>query len=239
MGNRSRPVQCSLYRLLLLLYPPSFRREYGALMTQAFADRLGDRGGVRTWLLVVGDLSFSVPQQILEASVMSQKWTAALAACGAALIVGSMAMGIGPPLLVLGLGTLGLAAIAFWAAKRSGRPAEFSYGGVAPKTWIWWTVLAALLGLTYLLAAAGQLISEPKGTNVGALAIAIGFAALIGGGLTLRSHSRMAGNWMIVVAAVPALTFFWIVVPAVVGLAVIIGAVTEISRSTPEAPVAA
>lgn len=44
---------------------------------------------------------------------------------------------------------------------------------------------------------------------------------------------------MIVVAAVPALAFFWVIAPAVVGLAIIIGAVTEISRATPQAPAAA
>jgi hypothetical protein len=68
--------------------------------------------------------------------------------------------------------------------KRSGRPTEYLYGGSVPKTWIWWTVLAALLAGAYILAATGQLIDDPKATNVGALGAAIGFAGLIVVGLS-------------------------------------------------------
>lgn len=208
-------------------------------MTQAFSDRLKERGGIRTWVLIAGDLSISVPQQLMEVSVMSQKWMAAFAAVGSVLILASTAMGLGPPILFLGVGICIFALFGLWSAKRNDRPAEFSYGGTAPKAWKWWTVLAALLAVTYVVAAAGQLIADPKATNVGALGIMTGFATLIAGGLKLRSKSRIAGNWMIVVAAVPALAFFWIIVPAAVALAIIFGAVTEISRAKPQTPIAA
>jgi hypothetical protein len=242
MRIRSQGVQHSIYRALLLLYPRSFRREYGGLMAQAFSDRVRERGGLRTWFVVVGDLSLSVPQQILEVSLMSQKWMpAALAAVGTALILASMIVGAGTPFFVVFIGIglfVGLLSLlSLWADKRSGRATEFSYGGAAPKSWKWWTVLAVLLAVTYVLAAAGQLISDPKGTNVGALAIATGFAGLVVAGLRLRSRSRIAGNWMIAMAAVPSLAFFWIILPAVLGLAVIIGAVSEI-RPAPQGPLA-
>lgn len=242
MSVRPRSVPRGIYRLLLLLYPRSFRREYGGLMTQAFSDQLKEKGDARTWMFVLADLSFSVPQQILEVSLMSQKWMAALAATGSCLVLAAFVIGTGPPLLLMvGLGlVLGLSGfLSLWAAKRNGTSTEFSYGLSDPKAWTWWTVLAALLAVTYVVAAAGQLISDPKGTNVGALAIMTGFAGLIAGGLRLRSQSRIAGNWMIVVATIPALAFFWIVVPAVVGIAIIIGAATEISRATPQAPLTA
>jgi len=232
-----------VYRALLHLYPASFRREYGDLMTQAFCDRLRERGGRGAWSFVVADLVRSVPQQIMEVSVMSQKWMAALAAAGTAVILATMLVGTDPPLSVLGVAIGSFVALfsllSLWSAKRVGRPTEFSYGGLPPKAWKWWTLLSALLGTAYVVGATAQLISDPKGTNVGALGIALGFAALIAGGLLLRSHSRIAGNWMVVVAAVPALTFFWIIVPTVVALAIIIGAVKEISHATPRAPTAA
>lgn len=207
-------------------------------MTQAFCDRLREKGGSRTWVFVGADLVQSVPQQIMEVSLMSQKWMAALTALASVTLVTALGIGVGPPIL------LAVAAVAFFgllsvvAAKRSGRPTEYLYGGTAPRTWTWWTVLATLLAGTYVVAATGQLIDDPKATNVGALGIMIGFAALIAVGLRLRTRSKIAGNWLVIFATVPALMFFWIVVPALVGLAIIIGAVIEISRATPQAPLA-
>jgi hypothetical protein len=93
-----------------------------------------------------------------------------------------------------------------------------------------------MLASLYVLAAIGQLIDDPKATNVGALGIMLGFAGLIVGGLVLRERSKIGGHWMIIFATVPALMFFWIVWPTVVALAIIVGAVSEISRATPQAP---
>lgn len=208
-------------------------------MTQAFCDRLTERGEIRTWMLVISDLSFSVPQEIVEATMMSQKWMGSLAAIGAVVSLASVAIGArGFALVGLGVGVamVLVGALSLWSASRSGRPTEFSFEGSAPKRWTWWTVLATLMAAIYVVGAASLLISDPKGTNVGALGIAIGFASLIAIGLRLRSRSRVAGNWLVVVAMVPALTFFWVIVPAVVALAVIIGAVVEVSRATPQTP---
>jgi hypothetical protein len=168
---------------------------------------------------------------------MSQRWMAATAALGTALILSTMVIGWGSPVSAVILGTglfaLMLGSLSLWSAKRNGRPSEFSYGDEAPKLWKWWTVLAAALGTSYVVAATGQLISDPKGTNLGALGIALGFAALIAGGLALRSRSRVSGNWLIALAAVPSLTFFWFVVPAAIGLAIIIGSVGEVTKPAP------
>lgn len=221
------------------MYPRSFRRDYGDLMAQAFSDRLNERGPARTWLFIASDLSQSIPQQILETSLMSQKWSAVLAGFGCCLVIAAMFIGTGPPiLLMLGFGVLlGVGGfLSMWSAKKSGRSSEFNYRVSPPRAWVWWTILAALLGTTYVVAATGQLISDPKGTNVGALAIAAGFALLIAGGLRLRSQSRVVGNWMIVAASAPALAFFWIIVPAAAAIAIIVGAVSETSGTSPKAP---
>lgn len=207
-------------------------------MTQAFYDRLREKGGPRTWALVGADLLRSVPQQIMEVSLMSQKWMGSITVLASVALVTALAIGAGSPLLLLAAAVAVIGLLAVASAKRSGRPSEYLYGGTAPRTWTWWTVLAALLAGTYVLAAIGQLIDDPKATNVGALGIMIGFAGLIGFGLRLRARSRITGNWMVIFASVPALAFFWVIVPAVVAIAIIVGAVTEISRATPREPLA-
>lgn len=236
MTNKALISQRRVYRALLLFYPRSFRREFGDLMSQAFCDRLRDRGAPRTWALVGVDLFRSVPQQMMEVSLMSQKWMGALTALASMTLVALFAMGVGPPIVLAGAVVALVGLLAIVSAKRGDRPTEYLYAGAAPKTWTWWTVLAALLAGTYVVTAVGQLINEPKASHVGALAILSGFAGLIGFGLRLRQQSRVSGNWMVIFATVPALLFFWVIVPTVVGLAIIIGAVMEIARATPKAP---
>ena len=239
MTNRALIGQRRIYRAFLLLYPRSFRREFGDLMSQAFCDRLRDKGAPRTWALVGADLFHSVPQQIMEVSLMSQKWMGAVTALAAVALVTLFVIGVGPPIVLVGAVVAFVGLLAIVSAKRGDRPTEYLYGGAAPKTWTWWTILAALLAGAYVVAALGQLISTPKATHVGALAIMMGFAGLIGFGLRLRKQSRISGNWMVIFATVPALTFFWVIVPTVVALAIIVGAVMEIARATPQAPAAA
>jgi hypothetical protein len=225
-----------IYRTFLLLYPRSFRREYGALMTQAFCDRTRDMGTARAWLFVARDLLRSVPQQIMEASLMSQKWMAVLTTLSAVALVAFLGLGLGPPIFLAAGLVVVVGLMAVTSARREDRPTEYVYRDGAPKRWTWWTVLATMLASLYVLAAIGQLIDDPKATNVGALGIMLGFAGLIVGGLVLRERSKIGGHWMIIFATVPALMFFWIVWPTVVALAIIVGAVSEISRATPQAP---
>ena len=170
---------------------------------------------------------------------MSQKWLGSIAMLASLALVTAFAIGTGPPLVFAVSAVTVVGILAVMATRRNDRPTEYLYGGAAPKTWTWWTVLAALLAGVYVLAAAGQLIDQPKATNVGALGIMIGFAGLIALGLRLRGRSRIGGNWMVIFATVPALMFFWVVLPTVVALAIIVGAITEISRATPQAPAAA
>lgn len=208
-------------------------------MAQAFGDRLHERGAVRAWTEVLSDLIRSIPEQIMEVSLMNRFLMPLLAVVGGGLVVVAMVTGIGPPISLLFLGFGLLAGLLTLLNKRNHRSSEFSYGGLVPKRWTWWTVLATTLAVMYVVAATGQLIADPKGTNVGALGIACAFAALIGAGLFLRSRSRVGGNWMVAVAAIPALAFFWIIWPAVLALAIIFGAVKEISGPSPHAPAAA
>jgi len=167
---------------------------------------------------------------------MSQKWIAAITALASVALITALAIGAGSPLLLAGATVVAVGVFAVVSVKRSGRSTEYLYGGSTPRAWTWWTVLAALLATTYVLAGIGQLINDPKATNVVALALLTAFAGLIVAGLRLRARSRIAGNWMVILATVPALMFFWVIVPALVALAIIFGAVTEISRATPQVP---
>lgn len=236
MATRPFSVQRRIYRLSLLFYPPSFRREYGGLMTQAFTDRLRDDGPVRTWLLIAGDLFVSIPEQILEATMLSQKLLALLIVLSAAVGAGAIVFGAGPPILFV-FGMMTAAVLAFvWARRRSNAPTELLYGGAAPKRWTWWTVLAVLFAVVYVLNGIGMLIDDPKPENVFALALSIALAAMIFFGLRLRSQARVGGNVMVIIAAVPGLSVFWLIFPTVVGLAIILGASIEIARAAPRAP---
>ena len=237
MLRRPAGFHLRLYRVFLLLYPPSFRRDYGHLMAQAFSDRIKERGARRTWVLIGRDLWLSIPRQILEVSHMDQRWLGALTALSALLFMVAIGIGLGSPIVLVTITVTTVGLLVVLSRKASDRPTEYLYyGGGTPKALTWWTLLALLLAAVYVLAAVAQLIDDPKATNVGALGIMIGFSALILGGLRLRGRSKIWGNWMVIFATVPALMFFWIIVPALVGLAIIAGALIEIIRATPQQP---
>lgn len=208
-------------------------------MTQAFSDRLREQGAMRTWFSIVGDLSVSIPQQVLETTLVNPKVLGVITTFVAGALVAAYVIGIGPPLVLAGISVVAIGSLVLIARGQKQHSTEYLYGGGSPKPWIWWTALAALLATVYVVAATGQVISDPKPTNFGALGIMLGFAGLIVFGLRLRAQSRMLGHWLIMFASVPALMFFWIIWPAVLGLAIIAGAVIEIARATPQSQVAA
>jgi hypothetical protein len=74
------------YRLLLLLYPKSFRRGYASQMVQLFRDQRRDQGR-RAWLTTLRDLFTTVPTRNLEA-FMSMSPQGRLVAAAIATTVG-------------------------------------------------------------------------------------------------------------------------------------------------------
>jgi hypothetical protein len=60
------------YRTLLLLYPPSFRREYGDHMVAVFEDMLRDANTSRVWGRVVVDAVTSIPILHTEAAMATR-----------------------------------------------------------------------------------------------------------------------------------------------------------------------
>lgn len=91
---------------MIHLYPPSFRRHYGADLAQHFDDLVADRGRPAAWARTLVDLVVTVPRSRLE-SVMNQQPSAtavsvAIGACAAMGVV-SFLVGIYPGLVLLGV----------------------------------------------------------------------------------------------------------------------------------------
>ena len=220
----------TLYAALLHLYPRTFRREYGGLMTEAFSDRLAERGTRHTWATIARDLSYSVPQQTLRETFMSQRWMAGVTVLLTFAMLAATWVGGGSSLLfAYGLGFV--AFLGLWSADLSSRRVQSTDTDVGPKRWTWWTMLAAAMAGLYVLAAGAQMLNDPKATNVGAFALMMGFAGVVVLGLVLRSRSLGIGPWMVVIAMIPALVFYWLIVPPLVAIAVICGAASERSKA--------
>jgi hypothetical protein len=198
-------------------------------MVDAFSDRLAERGARQTWASMARDLSFSVPQQTLRETFMRQRWMAEVTVVAAIAMLAAAWVGVGPPLF-LSVGVGFVAFLGLWSADLNIRRDHSIVSDLGPKRWTWWTVLAIAMAAAYTTAAAAQMLNDPKPTNVGAFALMVGFAGLIALGLVLRSLSNGVGRWMVVIAMIPALMFFWLIVPPLVAIAVICGAALEMSK---------
>jgi hypothetical protein len=125
-----------VYRALLLLYPPKFRRAYGAQMMQLFGDQRREHGR-RAWLTVSRDLLVSLPVRYQEAiHVMNPQ--AKLLTAAIVVTVGIVAFAaIGGGLVALAL-LLGLAWILY---------ALIQERGAAPRPGFWWKLTLCGVGI--------------------------------------------------------------------------------------------
>jgi hypothetical protein len=223
---RSRHLR--VYRALLLLYPRSFRRSYREPMLQLFRDCVQD-AGARVWLRTVPDLVRTVPAQRIEA-VMSARHSGTRVVGLALLVLGAVvvALGVGGPAVVAAL------LILFVAVLVAGRGALLPVfrGERAPLRYAvrqtWWAPVAALLGVAMLLFGIGTIFEAHNwGGRVfgSALLLAFGFGMLYG--LTRRPFSRQSGNGLILITTIPALLFFWVIVPTVAALVIWVGVLTS------------
>jgi hypothetical protein len=216
-----------LYSLVLLLYPHAFRREYGDEMRLAYRELRRHESRGRVFTRITRDAVMSVPRAQLEEGTMRSVGIAAgIVAVAVAIggaVTGSFFVG---SLIVIG-GTGLIIGIAALLSRTGSRSAERDY---SPNRWPWWAVLAGALALFEVGIGASQLISEPKKENVFALAVVLVFAGLYTGGVLLRNRGRLGGNWMIAAVGAPMLMAPWWVWPPILGLAVMIGAISEVVR---------
>ncbi|HET7489973.1 MAG TPA: hypothetical protein VFJ85_18755 [Acidimicrobiales bacterium] len=144
----------AVYRRLVLLYPPSFRRAYGPDLVTLFADQLRDEGAAAVWLRTVRDLLVSVPTQRLEAD-MSRPSPSLVTGCAVAVAAGSVVAATAadsPPPFFVFLGVAAVAVAIALLAWQSSRPVRAD--GSRPA--VWWKVLLsgpALAACTFALTA--------------------------------------------------------------------------------------
>lgn len=219
----------SVYRRLLVLYPPSFRREYGEPMTQLFGDRVRDRGSLRAWAGVLPDLVRTVPTQRIEAAMTHLSTSARI------LIVTLFIAVCAFTVVVRGGGLVIPAAIALVVVAatqrrhlrgllRGGERAPFLRSLV--QTW-WAPVAVALAGFEILFAIEVML----RGANLpgriigGGLAMASGLG--IFNGLMRRPFERAYGNVFVLLGTLLPLMIFWMLVPPLAAIIVWVGVFTS------------
>jgi hypothetical protein len=216
-----------LYSLVLLLYPHTFRREYGNEMRLAYRQLRRDEPRRKIFIRIVRDAAVSVPRAQVEEGIMRSIGIAAgIVAVAVAIggaVTGSFWVG---SLIVIG-GTALIVGVAALVSRADNRSAEKVY---SPSRWPWWALLAGALAMFEVAIGTSQLISEPKKENVFALGVVLVFAGLFTGGVLLRNRGRVGGNWMIAAVGAPMLTAPWWVWPPILGLAVMLGAITEVFR---------
>jgi hypothetical protein len=138
------PRSIAVYRHLSVLYPKSFRTEYGDDLIATFTEQLRDENAARVWWSTIRDLVVTVPSQHLEARMnRPNPRTVAFIAAGvtvAALIL-AVVVGTGPVVGVFLLAAVS-ALVVTTLAWKAARPVDRN--GVGGR---WRTLLTVGVGL--------------------------------------------------------------------------------------------
>jgi hypothetical protein len=215
-----------IYSRLLRFYPSSFRARFGEELLQFVSDETA-HGRRVYWTRTYADLFTSALRQRWEEGKMRPSLGIGIAVVLVTFMVTRVVIGSGftaQTAMIMAI-QLGIVGILFGAGKLLGtrvRGAEYDY---ARRRFRWWWVPAGLLGAAEVVMSIGQLIHEPKGTNLAAMLVLCGFATVVFAGMAIRN--RRAGNYMIAGGVVPALALFWLIVPTILALVVIVNALAD------------
>jgi hypothetical protein len=217
-----------MYRRLLVLYPPSFRRDYGEAMVQLFGDRVRDRGRARAWAGVLPDLLRTIPKERIEA-VMTHLSTSAR------ILVVTLLFAVSAVTLVVSGGGLAIPAavvlVVVAATQRRHLRGLLRGGERAPflrsLVQSWWAPVAVALAAFEILFAVEVML---RGSNLpgriigGSLAMASGVG--IFNGLMRRPFERAYGNVFVLLGTLLPLMIFWMLLPPLAAIVVWVGVFT-------------
>jgi hypothetical protein len=231
--------QQRMFRILLLAYPRAFRQVYGADMVQVFGDHLRDARGSRTgsgigiWLHTLLDVFTTAPVERMEVRKMTRE---AFVVVGVALaIVGAfitMVLGLGGPTVAIPLVVLiAVAVLVMLASRKPGTVPD----GPAPSFDVgqWWIVPAVVMAGLSIAMGVGMLIDDPKIENVFALGVFGGAGLLTLGGVWTRTRRRRRGDFMIAVGTLPTTAMFWMIIPPLIAITVMVMALVDATRARP------
>jgi hypothetical protein len=197
-------------------------------MRLAYRELRRDEPSGRVMTRIVRDAVKSAPRaQFEEGSMRSIGIAAGIVALAIAIggaVTGSFFVG---SLVVIG-GTGLIVGIAALTSRLGNRSAERDY---MLSRWPWWLFIGAGLAIFEVVFVVGQLIDEPKKENVFALGVMVVFASLFLGGAFLRRRGHSGGNWMIASVGLPMLMAPWWVWPPILGLALMVGSISEVFRT--------
>lgn len=244
-GSSQRGIgrQTSVYRALLVLYPASFRKEFGRDMVQVFGDRLRHDGHtaatspLRMWTSTLVDLAVTATRLRMEALMKPGPERAPLVVAlfllaGVSLVAANFAgVLVGLPLAVFAVA--GLALYRSDVAKLLRRPPEPTASGLSvPRRLLgqaWWAPFATAMALIeiglepyYALFGdqdlAGVLIGGAVFTLLGALTLV---------GLLRRPGNRPLGSTLVLVGTAAGFTAPWMVWPPILAGVVWLGVLTS------------
>jgi len=216
----------SVYVRLLSLYPSSFRARFGDEMVQYLRDESA-HGRRMHWTRTLADLLRSALTERWKDNNMRAKLGAGLLILFVTFLVARVVIGSHftvQTAMIIGI-QLGIVAILLGVGSLLGRRvrgAEYDY---ALRRLRWWWIPAGILGALEVVFSVGQLIRDPKATNLFAMLVLCGFAALVFGGMT--SRNRRTGNYMIAAGVLPGIPLFWLIFPTVLAFTVIVNALAD------------
>ena len=230
----------ALYRALLRLYPRSFRDSYAGPMAQLFGDRLRDVGA-RAWLRTVPDLLRTVPDERIQAAMTSLSSGARVAALAFVVLGGAVvAVGVGRgAVAIVAIAVLAITVAAVVVNQRRSLAAIRGEHAPLRKAVVqaWWAPVAGALGALTLVSGIGTIFEANNlgGRIVGStLLIAFGTAMLFG--LMRRPFDRLAGNSLILLATIPGLLFFWMIIPPLAAVLIWVGVLSSGFSDEPLSP---
>lgn len=228
----------SAYRALLIVYPKSFRNEFGEDIVQLFKDQRihAGRSGLAIWAQALPDLFLSGMYE-RKGSIMSKKTLAVIGAvaitelvfAGLIVVVGGSAS---RALLVLGIVSL-IALALLGVSSLVGRKIEASTEEMSTEKKmsfrrLWWTPVPMLFSFVYVVIGVRPLVENPSVGDLVPIALGLLLAGLAIFGLISRfRRSDNLGNWAILISCLPAFTVTWFPPVMLLGAIGVLGAVSD------------